>query len=339
MNLVLPSPQELVDWLAGRSVPGARVERLQGDVSPRRYFRVHLAQGGTRVLAFYPPSEHATCQRFVLTTALLEGAGVPVPSILEVDSDAGLVLLEDLGPLTLYDRRGESWEELLPYYRRALEHRRRLLALPVEEVARLCPRLDGAALRRELDSSVERLLLPAGFLPDPGVAGSLFALLDRLGRELERDPVAPCHRDFMARNLVPRGEELVVIDHQDLRLGPRAYDLASLLDDSLFPPAAVKEALLAGELPGARERDEYHRAAAQRTLKAAGTFGSFARRGFPRHLPLVEPTLEAALFHLSRLEGGAEVAAALAPVWRARWAVAELEARLVPARRPTSGSC
>ena len=64
----------------------------------------------------------------------------------------------------------------------------------------------------------------------------------------------PCHRDFMVRNLMPlRGRRgLVVLDHQDLRLGPPLYDLASLLNDTLFPPPEAEEALLAAAAPSGR---------------------------------------------------------------------------------------
>jgi aminoglycoside/choline kinase family phosphotransferase len=131
----------------------------------------------------------------------------------------------------------------------------------------------------------------------------------------------------MARNLVPRprprpaasGDEaaLVVLDHQDLRLGPPGYDLASLLNDSLFPPAELEEGWLARVLPpGEAPRLAYHRAAAQRTLKAVGTFAAFARRGSDRHLPLIPPTLERALYHLGRLPEGRKLAPELERRWR-----------------------
>ena len=41
-----------------------------------------------------------------------------------------------------------------------------------------------------------------------------------------------------------------MLDHQDLRLGPPFYDLASLLNDTLFPPPDAEEALLAAAAPG-----------------------------------------------------------------------------------------
>ncbi len=56
--------------------------------------------------------------------------------------------------------------------------------------------------------------------------------LRTLSAELAAHPFALCHRDYHSRNLILCGDELAVIDHQDARMGPRCYDLASLLNDS-----------------------------------------------------------------------------------------------------------
>ena len=51
--------------------------------------------------------------------------------------------------------------------------------------------------------------------------------------------------------------------------------------------ATIEEELLA-LAPGA-DREGYHRAAAQRTLKAVGTYTKFSLRGAHRHLPSAMP--------------------------------------------------
>jgi len=138
-------------------------------------------------------------------------------------------------------------------------------------------------------------------------------MLDDLCARLGAGPLVPCHRDFMSRNLMPVDDQggVAVLDHQDLRLGPAAYDLASLLNDTLFPPPDVEEDLL-----GTTDRVDYHRAAAQRTLKAVGTFTAFALRGSDRHQPLVRPTLARCLNHLSRIPEGEAFAGDLSCLWR-----------------------
>ena len=104
---------------------------------------------------------------------------------------------------------------------------------------------------------------------------------------------------------------LGVLDFQDLRLGPPAYDLASMLNDSLFPAAELERGWVERFVPAAVGVEGYLRAVAQRTLKAVGTFARFAERGDARHLPLVAPTLERAARALSRLP---ETAGEFAPL-------------------------
>lgn len=323
------TPAGLAPLLSGLGRRLAACEPLAGDVSPRRYTRVHWTDGGTAILATYPPEVRATCPRFLRTTDLLTGAGVPVPRVLAADCDNGLMLLEDLGPQTLGDWKGRPWSELGLYFEQALRLGERIAGLPEEAVADLNPPLGSELLRRELAQTWDLFLAPRGLTGDGALTAALRNALDTICARLGAMPPAPCHRDFMSRNLMPvEGQEavsVVVLDHQDLRLGPAAYDLASLLNDTLFPPAEVEEELLAAALPrlpsppglpGESGRVAYHRAAAQRTLKAVGTYTSFSLRGANRHLPLIAPTLARCLYHLARIPEGEGLAADLGRAWR-----------------------
>lgn len=310
-------------WLAAGGRRLRELEVLPGDLSPRRYARLTLADGASAILASYPaePAGGANgCERFLASSAILEGAGVRVPRLLAVDCRRGWMLLEDLGPRTLADLGELPWTGptgLAAYFAEALAHGRRIAGLPDAAVASLNPPLGRELLARELGQTWDVFLAPNGLTGEPPLAAALRRALDEVCERLAAEPPVPCHRDFMARNLMPLPEApgLAVLDHQDLRLGPPLYDLASLLNDTLFPPAAVEEELLAVAL-GAADRELYHRAAAQRALKAVGTYAAFARRGAVRHLPLIPPTLERGLGHLARIPEGEPVAAALAELWR-----------------------
>jgi len=311
----------LGDLLAAAGLHGAIASPLAGDLSARQYARARAGDGGTAIVAFYPFSLRPQLRRFLEATALCREGGVRVPAVLAVDEEAGLALLEDLGPATLWEEAGRGWLALAPYYLAAIATARKIAALPAAAVAALgSPPLDETLLSRELEATFSFLLVPRGLLG--GAAGEERArgALAELCRRLGETPALPCHRDFMVRNLLPARAggrvDVAVIDYQDLRLGPPWYDLASLLNDSLFPPPGLAGAWLdgAGWRPGPAV--DYHRAAAQRCLKAAGTFASFAARGEPRHLPLVPAALGRALDHLERTPEGAELARELAPRWR-----------------------
>lgn len=316
-------------WLAGSGLQVADWQPLPGDVSPRRYTRLVLADGTTAILATYPPEVQATCPRFLRTTEILSAGGIPVPRILAADCELGWMVVEDLGPETLGDWRGRPWSELEGYFGHALEIACRIGGLSVEGLETLNPVLGGELMTRELRQTWDVFLEPHGFLADPAAAAALRAGLDELVARLAAETPVPCHRDFMVRNLMPLpGGRVVVLDHQDLRLGPPLYDLASLLNDTLFPPPAAEEALLARALDGAGpgDRERYHRAAAQRTLKAVGTYAAFARRGANRHVPLISPTLERFLEHLSRLPEGSGLATDLRKAWAASMAALQAPA-------------
>ncbi len=271
------------------------------------------------MVAYYPVKLRPGCRRFCLTTALLSGAGVPVPVVRATDCRRGLMLLEDAGDRTLYDQAASAWHALAPIYRLAASFLQRIRDLPCERVRSLNPALDTALLRWELRKTWDLFLVPQNLVGDADTAAAFSGALDALCDELgSGERAVPCHRDFMPRNLMLRDDRepacrLLVLDHQDLRLGPPAYDLASLLNDSLFPPAWLEEELVAALLPGAGGALDYRRAVVQRSIKAVGNYCDFARRGFDRHLRLVAPTL--------------------ARAWRWFGAVPELRA-LRPALRP-----
>jgi aminoglycoside/choline kinase family phosphotransferase len=313
-----PIDNELTQWLAASDLAIRDVRSLAGDVSRRLYYRIELNDGSTVVAVSYPVDMQSSCKRFLATSRILEIAGVRVPRVVESACEQGVMLVEDNGDRSLYDLVDSSWSDLRPYYERALTELERIQAIPVSSLCELNPALDGPALRRELDLCWAELL-------DGPVAGGPLALrrrlrrsLDALCSELDSAPLVPCHRDFMARNLLIPGTPpvVVVIDHQDLRLGPRHYDLASLLNDSLFPPPIVENELRSAAINGTEDLLLYRRCVVQRTLKAANTYIRFARLGDARHLRLVRPTLARAAYHLQRLPEGLDLAHDVGELWR-----------------------
>lgn len=321
-------PPDIETALESRGYHWVRAQPLAGDVSQRRYLRLSDREGQHRILVLYPRGLQDACHRFRVTTELLADAGVRVPRIFDADcrgegsgrgTGPGWMLVEDLGAETLYERFGDErdpWPALRPLYLEAVSILRRIVRIPTERVATVNPRLGRGLMLHELDQTWDVFFEPRGLRREHGVGLRLDELLVSLSRDL--DPpgsqcgdLVPCHRDFMVRNLMPldaTGEKgaLGVLDHQDLRLGPRFYDLASLLNDSLFPPPELEEELLDDLALSDVDRTAYRRGAVQRTLKAVGTYARSRR-----HEELIRPTFERALGHLDELPGGADLAAEL----------------------------
>ena len=321
----------VLDALAGAGWAPVSFQALAGDVSARRYGRLRLASGEQRVVCSYPDDMKDVAARFVGATELLASVAVPTPRVDQYSLERPVwVLLEDLGPRTLFEHwKGAGSDAGVDLDRRLAEAREligRIQLLPADKVRALgSPPLDRALLMAELDQTWERFLEPRGLVADPELAEQVRSVCAAICERLDSATSVPCHRDFMARNLMLRApaavspggsDELVVIDHQDLRMGPPCYDLASLLNDTLTLSIRKRQEHLSAVREDADRIAQYHAATAQRTLKIAGTFAYFATVGSDRYLQLIPPALRRFLDALDALPEGRE----LAPWLRRAWA-------------------
>ena len=320
----------VLEGLAGAGWEPVSFEPLAGDVSARRYGRLELASGERRVVCSYPDDMTDVAERFLGAGELLATVEVPTPRVDGYSLEHPVwILLEDLGPHTLFERWTGVGEGSCPKVSRRLvearEFIRRIQLLPPEEVRALgSPPLDRALLMVELDHTWVRFLEPCGLVSDARLAEEVRAVCEAVCERLDSARRVPCHRDFMARNLMLRApgtdsargaEELVLIDHQDLRLGPPCYDLASLLNDTLTLSVRERQEHLSAVREDAGLLAQYHAAAAQRTLKIAGTFAYFASVGSDRYLRLIPPALLRFLDALAALPEGRELAPRLRRAW------------------------
>ena len=306
----------LLERAFGR-VPRTTLEPLAGQASTRRYYRLHLDDarpGEPASLVVMRLPEDATASDeggedeapaelpFLVVQRLLAERELPVPRVFAEDLPRRALLLEDLGAESFEDRlhaRGPAaWPTL---YGQAVDLlvqlHERCAALPPEHLA-ATRAFDQSLLRWELDHFREwGLEIPFGALP-PDERATLDAAFDRLARTLAEAPRGFVHRDYQSRNLMWRGDELVLIDFQDALQGPVPYDLVALLCDSYVAlDAELQEAMIARyaaarglDLPPFRAL--FWRQALQRKLKDAGRFVYIDRvRANPGFLPSFGPSL------------------------------------------------
>ena len=286
--------------------PGAQVRPLAGDASTRLFFRIRPAAGATRILMDYGrPFREETDD--VRLARIFRNAGLRVAEIVDVSGRAGCLLMEDLGDRTLESALTDSETE---------EARRHLMERAVELAARVAvrgtaeldrserkdgPALDADRFRFEMDFFLEhyaRGLRGCGPLP-PTLRTALHGLAAAAAGTPRR---VLCHRDFHGRNLLVLGDgSLAMVDIQDARWGPDSYDLASLLRDAyvdveeawIDPLIALYRSLLAEPPEEAEFRRRFDRVAAQRMIKALGTFGRLGSSpDGRRYLDAVPRTLE-----------------------------------------------
>ena len=293
----------------GGSVTELRVEPMAGDASTRRYFRVSLSgvTPSTVVLMVLPepiPPEPARTP-YLNIRAFLERLGLPVPGYYFTIPESGIVAVEDCGDTTLEsaltDASRTDWET---WYREALDSLIRMQAGRGDCCAfsySFTPDKFEEELRFFLDHAVEGLW---GHRVASDQLESLLVEFRRLSESLVSERQVFTHRDFHSRNLMVLKESprLGILDFQDARLGPPAYDVASLMYDSYVSiPRRMRDSFIRyyrrrwNEIFGERLNPErfdsaLRLAAMQRNLKAIGTFafqgGVLGRKRYLDSIPL-----------------------------------------------------
>lgn len=228
--------QLLTDWVAQR-FPGQDVPIVpaSADASFRRYFRLSLPDGTTRILMDAPP-EHEDCRPFIKVAALLAKAGLAAPRVLDQDLEQGFLLLTDLGRIGYLEALHADLSLADTLIRPVLDT---LVRWQLASSAATLPPYDAALLRRELE------LFPEWFIGrhlGVTLADNEKLLLERSFKYLINaalnQPKVYVHRDFMPRNLMLVESEQVltpaIIDFQDAVYGPITYDVVSLFRDAFI---------------------------------------------------------------------------------------------------------
>jgi len=223
-----PRAAQRLQWIRqALGDPAATLVRASVDAGMRSYWRSTSADGVSRVLMDSPPGLDDP-QPWLRMRELLMSGQVRVPQVLAVDTQAGFLLLEDLGGPTLAQVLDDDNADAL------------------------------------FDAAIDQLLRLQRIAPPPGMGEFGEALLQRdaglfeewflvrhLGIQLECDEsdlleIAQrrlmdnalgqhkvlVHRDFMPRNLMPVADGPAVLDFQDCVRGPVAYDPVSLFKDT-----------------------------------------------------------------------------------------------------------
>ena len=300
---------------------------LAGDASARRYERL-TRDDATAVLMDDPPPGNSVGP-FVRIAGLLRSMGYSAPEVFAADEALGFALIEDFGDdsfsallagpkaasleRTLYEA---ATDFLIDLHRRAVPH----------DLPRYCPAwmLSDAALFLET---------AFGDPAEPAMAVGFEAAWRRPLEGAAQGSTVLCLRDFHAGNLMwlPARSDggcntagfgrVGLLDFQDARLGPAAYDLVSLLQDARRDlGGGLEAAMVARYLDTSPNLDQaaFHTAyavlGAQRAVRIIGVFHRLAKRdgkpSYLAHLPRVWRHLDTNLAH-----------PALAPVraWLERW--------------------
>ncbi|MCX4188267.1 aminoglycoside phosphotransferase family protein [Methylophaga sp. OBS4] len=247
------------------------------DASFRRYFRVHQAQQSWIVMDAPPAQEDIG--PFITIAEFLKRCDINVPEIFARNSDAGFLLLTDLGDASYLSVLDEISADSL--YQSAIDEIVRMQLGSLKEIS--LPLYDESLLQREMDLFPEWFLSRHLSLTAPSCLDEVYALLID---NAHSQPQCFVHRDFHSRNLMHQPDKPAgVIDFQDAVIGPVTYDLVSLLRDCYIEwPQQKLEQWLDYYLNQARnkgllsniEREQFQRwfdlMGLQRHLKVLGIF-------------------------------------------------------------------
>ena len=256
--------------------------------SDRAFFK---SESGIVIL--YDDAKRGENAKYAGHAKWLKAKGVPVPEVV-----ADLPELKTTVMAWAGSEKKMSFEEYAKVVE-ALERFSRLGDAAVGEGLKLEPSFDAALYRWERDLFAE-YCLGASFqmeMPD-----AVRKELENVAALLEREPKALVHRDFQSTNVLWKGNDLSFIDFQGMRLGPAAYDLASLVYDPYVAFTEDGRRALIALYAKKAERPELEKilpyAAVQRLVQCLGAYGRLRSVGqpqFQRHvLPALENLLDAA---------------------------------------------
>ncbi|CAN5724513.1 phosphotransferase [soil metagenome] len=289
--------------------------QLAGDASARRYFRV-VAHDDSWVLMLWEPFVDDGKYPFLSVRGHFEKHDVHVPKVIGMKPEKGLVLLEDLGDLTLERKFWENQNDAvcMPHYKATIDELIKIhydcsfdrsspcVAFTVE--------FDTAKLLWEMNYGREHFLEGlCGLKFDAATSKSLDAVFTHICETLHKEPKFIAHRDYHSRNVMLKHGKVRVIDFQDARMGTIQYDLVSLLRDSYvnLSDESVSELLnyylekreeksaLYSLPPISRDHFDhiFEIQTIQRCFKACGSFASFKMlREDNRYLKHLAPTLK-----------------------------------------------
>ncbi len=302
-----------------------KIQPLAGDASLRKYYRTTSTSKDSYVLMVCDPFDSMESEPFISVHKHFLRNKVSVPHIINVSPSRGMILLEDLGDLTLEKKilAVKDLNEIKSYYQQSLKELAKIHYKATED------KTDFSGIHIEFNTKsflIEMNLTLTHILKDLcklKVDALQEKILEndfrQICQRLDREPKLICHRDYHSRNLMLKDSKIYIIDFQDARMGPVQYDLVSLLRDSyvLLKPE-IETQLLTYYLELRKSYCQpamdinhfykiYELQTIQRCFKACGSFASFYNlRGDKRYLkyiPLTLKRVESSLSCFSEFQG------------------------------------
>lgn len=245
-----------------------RIEKLSGDASSREYFRLHKKDESLIVCVEEPHGQQS--KDFNTITSQIETV-LRTPKILYYNPNDSIIILEDVGSQSLKDYCDTNG---LKQHLKAVDDIHIYQQLPKD----VCQNryFDEEKISFEFDLAVKYFLNTYGNVE---LSDSEKSVVDSVRKIIidyyESHKEVVCHRDYHSNNIYVKEDVLFHIDYQDMRIGPRMYDLVSLVDDCYIQFSDKDKKLLVEQYDDdfyTKYLSDYHIVQVQRTFKALGSF-------------------------------------------------------------------
>lgn len=281
------------------------IEKLVGDASTRRYYRVQTDEESYVVCLSDPILNSEQNENFIRIQNCFKDNSISVPEIYDVVLEKGYMLQKDLGDNTMLKALGQT---------RGVDEEYSILETAIEEMVKIhsVNKEESEKASNGLMFDLEKLMSEVCFCTENFIANYLKAKLSdveqrviessfiKICERLSSEKMVLTHRDFHTRNVMIAGNKQFLIDFQDARLGIPQYDLASMLEDNYYSFDSrnvdkIKNTYWENfvkprELQNSFEQFDslYYLMQIQRTYKALGTFGSiYCKRSDERYLKYI----------------------------------------------------
>ena len=275
----------------GQLATSARITPFSDGGSNRYFFRI--SDGRRSAVALIEPGAGPGFENYISIGSFLWNNKIGVPEFYSIDRERGIIVMEDLGDLSLelIVKKSNSGK-IIQLYKACLDV---LCELQTDITAKLekgemlhVKIFDKNRFLAETDYFEREFL--ARFQPRE-IPKKWKKEKEKLADALSSQPRVFMHRDFQSRNIIIDKNKPRIIDFQTAHLGPGIYDTVSLLKDPYVSISnTIRESLLEYFYNKLKERnaqntmsyDEftqlYATAGIQRNLQALAAFAKLGYR-------------------------------------------------------------
>jgi aminoglycoside/choline kinase family phosphotransferase len=212
------------------------IERLTGDASTRRYYRLFSEKISFVACLDNPTQEGANT--FVNMQQFLSSYKIRVPKIYDKNPTKGYLLEEDLGDVTLLHHLAsiENEQKEFEVYKSIIDSLLEMHKIEVndEMKKKVSLSFDYDKLISEIEFTDKFFFKRFLKVEDEKQSRDLVNFFSPICKRLSQEKMVFTHRDFHSRNVMVKDNEFVIIDFQDARLGIPQYDLVSMLEDCYY---------------------------------------------------------------------------------------------------------